>query len=96
MQLFLTPAPGAQFNVSDFKVARSGYGFKPGDILEVVGLVTAKDYTQPLAPFQLEVVETFTDRFSSWSFGEMDYIDSIFGYQDGNRTRFPIYYNGEL
>ena len=90
------PAPGAQFNVSNFKVARSGYGFKPGDVLEVVGLVTAKDYTQPLAPFQLEVVETFTDRFSSWSFGEMDYIDSIFGYQDGNRKRFPLYYNGEL
>ena len=84
------------FLIDTFKVARSGYGFKPGDVLEVVGLVTAKDYTQPLAPFQLEVVETFTDRFSSWSFGEMDYIDSIFGYQDGTRKRFPLYYNGEL
>lgn len=91
-----TPAPGAQFNVSNFKVARSGYAFKPGDILEAVGLVTAKDYTQPISPFQLEVVETFTDRFSSWSFGQMDYIDSIFGYQNGTRKRFPLYYNGEL
>ncbi len=84
------------FLIDTFKVARSGYAFKPGDILEAVGLVTAKNYTQPIAPFQLEVVETFTDRFSSWSFGEMDYIDSIFGYQNGTRKRFPLYYNGEL
>ena len=84
------------FLIDTFKIARSGYAFKPGDVLEAVGLVTAKDYTQPISPFQLEVVETFTDRFSSWSFGQMDYIDSIFGYQNGTRKRFPLYYNGEL
>ena len=84
------------FLIDTFKIARSGYGFKPGDILEAVGLVTAKDFAQPVSPFQLEVVETFTDRFSSWSFGEMDYIDSIFGYQNGTRKRFPLFYEGEL
>ena len=44
----------------------------------------------------LEVVETFQDYFSSWSFGEMNYIDSISTLQNGNRTRFPLYYNGQL
>ena len=26
----------------------------------------------------------------------MDYIDSVAGFQDGKRQRFPIYYVGEL
>ena len=84
------------FLVDSFKIARNGYAFKIGDIVEVVGLVTAKDYTDPIEPFQIEITETFNDFFSSWSFGEMDYIDSIKGYQDGNRKRFPLFYNGEL
>ena len=28
--------------------------------------------------------------------GEMDYIDSVKGYQNGSRKRFPLFYNGEL
>ena len=84
------------FLIDDFQIARNGYGFKPGDILEVVGLVTAKDYTSPIQPFQIEITETFQDFFSAWSFGEMDYIDSIKGYQNGSRKRFPLFYNGEL
>jgi len=84
------------FLIDTFKISRSGYGFQPGDVMKVVGLVTAKDFAAPVSDFQLEVVETFSDRFASWSFGEMDYIDSVFGYQDGSRKRFPLYYNGEL
>ena len=84
------------FLIDEFQIARNGYGFKPGDILEVVGLVTAKDYTSPIEPFQIEITETFQDFFSSWSFGEMDYIDSVKGYQNGSRKRFPLFYNGEL
>ena len=60
--------------------------------MKAVGLVTAKDYTQPASDFQLEVVSTFTDRFSSWSFGEMDFIDSVSGFQNGTRKRFPLFY----
>ena len=84
------------FSIESFKIARNGYGFQPGDVVKVVGLVTAKDYTAPIADFQVEITQTFNDFFSSWSFGEMDYIDSIAGYQDGNRKRFPLFYNGEL
>ena len=84
------------FKIDSFKITRPGYEFQVGDVMKVVGLVTAKDFNEPISDFQLEVVETFSDRFSSWSFGEMDYIDSIRGLQDGNRKRFPLYYNGEL
>ncbi len=84
------------FDIESFKVIRSGYGFKSGDVMEVVGLVTAKGLAQPISNFQLEVRETFTDTFSSWSFGEMDFIDNIGGYQNGTRKRFPLFYKGEL
>jgi hypothetical protein len=42
------------------------------------------------------VVDTFSDSFASWQFGEFDYIDSIKNYQDGVRTRFPLFYNNQL
>jgi hypothetical protein len=84
------------FIVESFQISRPGYAFQVGDVFKPVGLVTAKDYTQPLDEFKLEVVETFQDFFSSWSFGEMNYIDSISTLQDGSKTRFPLYYNGQL
>jgi len=84
------------FVVESFEVARPGHSFRVGDVMKVVGLVTAKDFAQPISEFQLEVVETFNDFFSSWSFGEMDYIDSTRLLQNGSRTRFPLYYNGQL
>ena len=91
-----TVAPGAQYQVGEFKLTRNGYEFQPGDVFKVVGLVTAKDFAQPTSEFQVEVTQTFNDFFSAWSFGEMDYIDSVAGFQDGSRKRFPIYYIGEL
>ena len=84
------------FIVESFEISRPGYAFQIGDVFKPVGLVTAKDFAQPLSDFQLEVVETFNDYFSAWSFGEMDYIDNIRTFQDGSRVRFPLYYNGQL
>ena len=41
-------------------------------------------------------MEIFNDKFSAWQFGEIDAIDSIKILQDGIRTRFPLFFNGEL
>jgi len=84
------------FLVDSFQIARSGYAFQVGDVFKPVGLVTAKGLSEPISEFKLEVVETFQDYFSSWSFGEMNYIDSTASLQNGNRTRFPLIYNGQL
>lgn len=84
------------FEVTNFKIARPGYGFRPGDVFKPVGLVTAYGLSQPISEFELTVLDTFTDQFSAWQFGELDYIDSIKNLQDGTRTRFPLYYNSEL
>ena len=76
-------------------MSNQGFSYYPGDVIEVVGLVTAKDLVEPLENFQLTVLETFSDNVSTWNFGQLDYIDSIKALQDGSRTRFPLIYKGE-
>ena len=66
-----------------FEVARTGYNFKVDDVMKVVGLVTAAHPHFSSLDFELEVIETFNDSMSSWSFGEMDYIDSTGLLQNG-------------
>ena len=84
------------FEVTKFNISRTGYGFKKGDVIKPVGLVTAYGLASPVSEFQLTVLDTFTDSFGAWQFGQLDYIDSIKNYQDGFRTRFPLYYNAQL
>jgi len=84
------------YQVNKFNISRQGYNFQRGDIFKPVGLVTDSRLGSPLSEFKLTVLDTFTDSFAAWQFGEFDYIDSIVNYQDGFRTRFPLYYNNEL
>ena len=84
------------FEVTSFKISRPGYGFRVGDIIKPVGLITDRNLAAPLADFELTVLDTFTDSFSAWQFGELDFIDSVASMQNGSRTRFPLYYNGQL
>jgi len=84
------------FAVNSFSIARSGYAFRKGDVFKPVGLVTAAGLASPLSDFEITVLETFTDNFGAWQFGELDFIDSIKNYQDGIRIRFPLFYNGSI
>ena len=84
------------FEVSKFSISRQGYSFQRGDVFKPVGLVTAKGINSPISEFKLTVIDTFSDSFSAWQFGQFDFIDSIKNYQDGVRTRFPLFYNDEL
>ena len=84
------------YNVDSFVIARNGYNFRRGDIIEPIGLVTHRNLISAIERFQLSVDEVYSDSFGAWQFGELDYIDTIENYQDGARTRFPLYYNNEL
>ena len=84
------------FQVSSFKIKRNGYSFQKGDVFTPVGLVTATGISSPISQFKLTVIDTFSDSFAAWQFGDLDYIDSIAYLQDGVKTRFPLYYNGSL
>ena len=84
------------FEVNNFSISRSGYSFRKGDVFKPVGLVTDSRLGSPLSEFKLTVLNTFSDNFAAWQFGELDFIDSIKNYQDGVRVRFPLFYNGSL
>ena len=84
------------FEVSEFKISRTGYNFIRGDVFKPVGLVTDASLSSPISDFEIEVVDTYSDSFAAWEFGELDYIDSIKVLQDGIRTRFPLNYNSSL
>ncbi|MEC8540187.1 MAG: hypothetical protein VXY51_10645, partial [Pseudomonadota bacterium] len=84
------------FEISEFAIARPGHSFKIGDKFKPVGLVTAAHLSAPIQEFELEVTQIFQDKFSSWQFGEIDFIDTIKNLQDGSRTRFPLFFNGQL
>ena len=84
------------FEVVNFKLNNNGYNFKLGDVFKPVGLVTDKSLSSLINDFELTVTEVFSDQYSSWNFGEFDFIDSIKDLQDGQRVRFPIFYNASL
>tara|TARA_R100001082_G_scaffold40502_1_gene21435 strand:- start:10224 stop:23180 length:12957 start_codon:yes stop_codon:yes gene_type:complete len=84
------------FGVTHWEIARKGYGFKKGDVLAPVGLVTASGLASPLSEFQMTVLDTYSDTFGAWQFGQFDYIDSIKDLQNGSRKRFELRYDGEL
>ena len=84
------------FSVKNFQVARQGHSFAIGDRMKVVGLVTSALVHEPIQEFELNVASTSNDYFAAWQFGEIDFIDDIRFLQDGSRTRFPIFLNGQL
>jgi len=84
------------FAINDFKIARNGYGFKRGDVFKPVGLVTDKSLSSPLESVEFTVLDSYSDSFASWEFGQFDYIDSIKNLQDGQETRFELRYNEQL
>jgi hypothetical protein len=83
------------YEVKYFTISNSGYGFRRGDIIKPVGLVTDKSLASPIIECELTVTDVFDDSFYGLQLGEFDYIDTIKSLQDGSRTRFPLQYNGE-
>ena len=84
------------YEVKDFGISRSGFGFRKGDTFVPLGIVTDRYFSSLLTPLEFSVNQVFTDTFSSWNVGEFDYIDDIAKLQDGVRKRFPLNFDGEL
>jgi len=90
--------------VKNFSITNPGYGFAVGDKLTTVGLVTAAQilsgktvgYRTDTVPFELQVLETYSDTFYAWQFGQIDYIDDVTELQNGESKRFPLRQNGQL
>ena len=79
-----------------WKMTKFGYGFKKGDKFELAGLSTDPKAGDLFEPFEIEVIDIFNDDISAWQFGNIDYIDNIKPFQDGDRLRYPLYYQDQL
>ena len=84
------------FEVSDFEFSKKGYGFKRGDKFTVTGLSTDPSAGDDFQQFELEVIDVFTDQVSSWQFGNIDYLDNIKRFQNGNQKRFILEYQRSI
>ena len=58
------------FEVKDFKITRPGYGFREGDVIKPVGMVTDRGIAA-MTDFELTITDVFNDSFAAWQFGEL-------------------------
>jgi hypothetical protein len=90
---------GQGSSIIDFEIRNLGYGYGQGEILTVsiggtVGIPT--DPSKTFREFQITVQNTISDKFTGWSIGELQVIDSIENLFDDNRVTFPIRVSGSL
>ena len=84
------------YQVANWEFSKKGYGFKRGDIFTVAGLSTDPSAGDDFQQFELEVVDVFTDQVASWQFGNIDYLDNIKRYQNGDQKRFILEYQRSI
>ena len=88
---------GQGSSVIDFEIKNTGYGYDTGQILTVpIGGLAGIPTTSGFSEFQISIQNTFTDKFSGWSIGELQLLDSIDNLFDGEKIVFPIKYQGNL
>ena len=84
------------FEVSGYEIVNRGFGYKKGDVVEAVGLVTAKEMGNLDQRSTLTIDQVYNDSFALWQFGDFDYIDSIKTQQDGSQKDFQLELNNQL
>ena len=88
---------GQGSSVIDFEIKNTGYGYDVGQILTVpIGGLAGIPTTSSFSEFQISIQNTFTDKFSGWSIGELQLLDSIDNLFDDEKIVFPIKYQGNL
>ena len=86
-------------SVVDFEIQNTGYGYRQDEILVVgtggtTGIPTSSSYSGN--EFQITVDEIIDDKFSGWSIGTLQVLDSIEDLIDGIRKDFPLKVNGNI
>lgn len=84
------------YEVARWEFSKKGYGFKRGDTFTVSGLSTDPAAGDNYRNFEIEVVDVFTDQVSAWQFGNIDYLDNIKRYQNGDQKRFILEYQRSI
>ena len=88
---------GQGSSIIDFEIKNSGYGYGQGEILTVpIGGLTGIPTTSGYSEFQISIQRTSRDKFTGWSLGEIQLIDSIESLFNSDRISFPIRVSGNL
>ena len=90
---------GQGSSIIDFELKNTGYGYGQGEILTIAsgGITGIPTTSSPLfREFQISIQNTFSDKFTGWSLGELQALDDLDSLFNGQRVVFPITYLGSL
>ena len=91
---------GQGSSVIDFEIINTGYGYGNEQILTVpIGGATGIPTTGvgvSFREFKINIEKTFTDKFTGWSIGELQVLDSIDDQFDGEKSSFQIKISNNL
>ena len=87
---------GQGSSIIDFELQSTGYGYGQGQILTVpIGGVSGIPTTSAYVPFKLTIDKTISDKFSAWTIGELQVLDSFNEFFNGRRRSFTLKLNEE-
>lgn len=81
---------GIGSSVQDFRLSNSGYNYRIGDELTVVGLNTDSNIGVGFEPFKLTVTDIQDDTFAGWTPGKLKLLDDLSGEFDGGTRIFTL------
>jgi hypothetical protein len=89
---------GQGSSVIDFEIINTGYGYIEDQILTVpIGGPTGIPTTgSSFKEFKVSIQKTFADKFTGWSIGELQVLDSLDDKFDGETVSFPITLSNNL
>ena len=80
---------GAAGTVFSYKLTDPGIGYKEDDVLSISGIPTSP-FVPSSSPFEITITDTFKDKFSGYTFGELLIFDDISSQANGARTKFSL------
>ena len=84
-------------SIVDFEIKNTGYGYNVGEVLTIpFGGQSGIPTTSSFQEFKVTIDKIFTDKFTGWSLGTLEVLDSIERFIDGERTSFPLSLSGNI
>jgi hypothetical protein len=86
---------GSGSSVINFEIQNFGYNYSIGDVLTVPigGSVGIPTLPSGVNEFTISVEKVFNDKFSGWTFGQLQLLDNISDQFDGSLKSFDLYLN---
>ena len=88
---------GQGSSIVEFNIKNTGYGYNVGEVLTIpFGGQSGIPTTSSFQEFKVTIDKIFTDKFTGWSLGTLEVLDSIERFIDGERTSFPLSLSGNI